>query len=118
MTRRLLLTTALEAQEAKGCAASAVDDITPARPPRVTFYAYFPSCSDPIRALIGYRAAGGRAEAAVSTSLPTARFSRMALPQLVAALAVTTADIERELAAAVAAEETETGQSARASGDA
>ncbi len=44
--------------------------------------------------------AGGRAEAAVSISLPTARYSRTVLPQLVAALAVTTADIERELAAA------------------
>ena len=40
------------------------------------------------------------AEAAVSISLPTARYSRTVLPQLVAALAVTTADIERELAAA------------------
>jgi DNA-binding IclR family transcriptional regulator len=46
------------------------------------------------------RTAGGRAEAAVSISLPTARYSRTVLPQLVAALAVTTADIERELAAA------------------
>ncbi|HSU09086.1 MAG TPA: IclR family transcriptional regulator [Pseudonocardia sp.] len=45
------------------------------------------------------RAAGGRAEATVSISLPTARYSRTVLPQLVAALAVTTADIERELAA-------------------
>jgi DNA-binding IclR family transcriptional regulator len=42
---------------------------------------------------------GGRAEAAVSISLPTARYSRTVLPQLVAALAVTTADIERELSA-------------------
>lgn len=41
----------------------------------------------------------GRAEAAVSISMPTARFSRSVLPQLVAALAVTVADIERELAA-------------------
>ena len=45
----------------------------------------------------------GLAEAAVSISLPSARYSRTVLPQLVAALAVTTADIERELAAAVAA---------------
>ena len=37
----------------------------------------------------------GRAEAAVSISLPTARYSRKSLPKLVAALAVTTADIER-----------------------
>ncbi len=36
----------------------------------------------------------------MSISLPTARYSRTVLPQLVAALAVTTADIERELAAA------------------
>jgi DNA-binding IclR family transcriptional regulator len=49
----------------------------------------------------------GRAEAAVSISLPTARYSRTVLPQLVAALAVTTADIERELnaTAATASEE-------------
>jgi DNA-binding IclR family transcriptional regulator len=47
----------------------------------------------------------GLAEAAVSISLPTARYSRTVLPQLVAALAVTTADIERELAAAVTAQE-------------
>ena len=47
----------------------------------------------------------GLAEAAVSISLPTARYSRTVLPQLVAALAVTTADIERELAATVAAQE-------------
>jgi IclR family transcriptional regulator, acetate operon repressor len=48
------------------------------------------------------RVAGGPSEAAVSISLPTARYSRTVLPQLVAALAVTTADIERELAAAIA----------------
>jgi DNA-binding IclR family transcriptional regulator len=47
----------------------------------------------------------GLAEAAVSISLPTARFSRTVLPQLVAALAATTADIERELTATVAAQE-------------
>ena len=51
------------------------------------------------------RATNGNAEAAVSISMPTARFSRNVLPQLVAALAVTTADIERELAAAVAADQ-------------
>ena len=45
----------------------------------------------------------GSAEAAVSISLPTARYSRTVLPQLVAALTVTTADIERELTAAIAA---------------
>lgn len=33
-----------------------------------------------------------------SISLPTARYSRTVLPQLVAALALATADIERELA--------------------
>jgi IclR family acetate operon transcriptional repressor len=48
----------------------------------------------------------GRAEAALSISLPTARYSRTVLPQLVAALAVTTADIEREWAATGAAQET------------
>lgn len=46
--------------------------------------------------------ADGRAEAAVSISLPTARYSRTVLPKLVAALAATTADIERDLAAASA----------------
>lgn len=51
------------------------------------------------------RGPDGLAEAAVSISMPKARFSRSVLPQLVAALAVTTADIERELAAAVAAGE-------------
>lgn len=44
--------------------------------------------------------ADGRARAAVSISLPTARYSRSVLPQLVAALALTTADIEHELIAA------------------
>ena len=39
------------------------------------------------------------AEAAVSISLPTARYTRAVLPKLVAALAATTADIERDLAA-------------------
>lgn len=47
----------------------------------------------------------GRAEAAVSISLPTARYSRKSLPKLVAALAVTTADIERELTATIPAQE-------------
>jgi IclR family transcriptional regulator, acetate operon repressor len=49
------------------------------------------------------RRADGRAEAAVSISLPTARYSRTTLPQLVGALAATTADIERDLAAALTA---------------
>jgi len=48
----------------------------------------------------GVRDPDGRAEAAVSISLPTARYSRTVLPTLVAALAATTADIERDLAAA------------------
>jgi IclR family transcriptional regulator, acetate operon repressor len=51
------------------------------------------------------RGTDGLAEAAVSISLPTARYSRTVLPQLVAALAVTTADIERELTATVAAQD-------------
>ena len=51
------------------------------------------------------RIEGGRAEAAVSVSLPTARYSRTTLPRLVAALAVTTTDIERELMAALAADD-------------
>ena len=36
--------------------------------------------------------------AAISVSLPTVRFSQDRLPELVAALAVTAADIERDLA--------------------
>lgn len=48
--------------------------------------------------------ADGRAEAAISISLPTARFSRTVLPRLVAALATTSADIERAVAAATASE--------------
>jgi len=46
-----------------------------------------------------------RAEAAVSISLPTARYSRTILPQLVGALAATTADIERDLTAATTTDE-------------
>ena len=46
-----------------------------------------------------------RAEAAVSISLPTARYSRTILPELVGALAATTTDIERDLAAATTADE-------------
>lgn len=45
----------------------------------------------------------GLAEAAVSISLPTARYSRAVLPTLVAALATTTADIERELTVTIPA---------------
>jgi IclR family acetate operon transcriptional repressor len=51
------------------------------------------------------RGTDGGAEAAVSISLPTARYSRATLPKLVATLATTIADIERDLAAAVAADE-------------
>ncbi|WP_448628589.1 TetR/AcrR family transcriptional regulator [Geodermatophilus sp. URMC 64] len=53
MTRRLLLSTALELFEAKGFAATTVDDIAAAAgTTRVTFYAYFPSRSDLMRELI------------------------------------------------------------------
>jgi len=54
MTRRLLLAKALELFQAKGYAATTVDDIaTAAGTTRVTFYAYFPSRADLVRALIG-----------------------------------------------------------------
>lgn len=53
MTRRLLLSTALELFAAKGYAATTVDDIAAAvGTTRVTFYAYFPSRSDLMRELI------------------------------------------------------------------
>ncbi|WP_197537329.1 TetR/AcrR family transcriptional regulator [Modestobacter italicus] len=53
MTRRLLLSTALELFESKGYAATTVDDIAAtAGTTRVTFYAYFPSRSDLMRELI------------------------------------------------------------------
>ena len=53
MTRRLLLSTALELFEAKGYAGTTVDDIAAAAgTTRVTFYAYFPSRSDLMRELI------------------------------------------------------------------
>jgi AcrR family transcriptional regulator len=53
MTRRLLLSTALELFESKGYAATTVDDIAAAAgTTRVTFYAYFPSRSDLMRGLI------------------------------------------------------------------
>jgi IclR family acetate operon transcriptional repressor len=45
---------------------------------------------------------GGRAEAAVSVSLPTVRFTEEKLPHLVAALALTARDIEQDLARALA----------------
>ncbi|MBB3083898.1 TetR/AcrR family transcriptional regulator [Geodermatophilus sabuli] len=53
MTRRLLLSTALELFRTQGYAATTVDDIAAAAgTTRVTFYAYFPSRSDLMRALI------------------------------------------------------------------
>lgn len=53
MTRRLILSTALQLFEEKGYAATTVDDIaTAAGTTRVTFYAHFPSRSDLVRALI------------------------------------------------------------------
>lgn len=52
MTRRLLLTTALELFESKGYAATTIDDIANAAgTTRVTFYAHFPARIDLIRAL-------------------------------------------------------------------
>ncbi|MEU9157107.1 TetR/AcrR family transcriptional regulator [Streptomyces sp. NPDC048254] len=56
MTRRLLLESGLELFTAKGYAATTVDDIaTAAGTTRVTFYAYFPSRSDLMKALIDER---------------------------------------------------------------
>ncbi|CAL9395906.1 TetR/AcrR family transcriptional regulator [Streptomyces sp. enrichment culture] len=56
MTRRLLLESALELFDAKGYAGTTVDDIaTAAGTTRVTFYAYFPSRSELMRALIDER---------------------------------------------------------------
>jgi AcrR family transcriptional regulator len=53
MTRRLLLSTALELFESQGFAATTVDDIAAAAgTTRVTFYAYFPSRSDLMKELI------------------------------------------------------------------
>jgi AcrR family transcriptional regulator len=53
MTRRLLLESGLELFKAKGYAATTVDDIaTSAGTTRVTFYAYFPSRSALMKALI------------------------------------------------------------------
>ncbi|MFJ8111768.1 TetR/AcrR family transcriptional regulator [Streptomyces sp. NPDC096132] len=54
MTRRLLLSTALELFEARGYAGTTVDDIARAAgTTRVTFYAYFPARSDLMKALFG-----------------------------------------------------------------
>lgn len=56
MTRRLLLESGLELFTTKGYAATKVDDIaTAAGTTRVTFYAYFPSRSDLMKALIDER---------------------------------------------------------------
>ncbi|MCX4532060.1 TetR/AcrR family transcriptional regulator [Streptomyces sp. NPDC002596] len=53
MTRRLLLESGLELFKTKGYAATTVDDIaTAAGTTRVTFYAYFPSRGDLMKALI------------------------------------------------------------------
>ncbi|MEV1025983.1 TetR/AcrR family transcriptional regulator [Streptomyces sp. NPDC050264] len=53
MTRRLLLESGLELFKRKGYAATTVDDIaTAAGITRVTFYAYFPSRSELVKALI------------------------------------------------------------------
>ncbi|KAF5998748.1 TetR/AcrR family transcriptional regulator [Streptomyces sp. WAC00263] len=53
MTRRLLLGSGLELFKTKGYAATTVDDIaTAAGTTRVTFYAYFPSRSELMKALI------------------------------------------------------------------
>ncbi|MEB8338252.1 TetR/AcrR family transcriptional regulator [Streptomyces endophyticus] len=56
MTRRLLLESGLELFTTKGYAATKVDEIaTAAGTTRVTFYAYFPSRTDLMRALIDER---------------------------------------------------------------
>ncbi|MFF4863343.1 TetR/AcrR family transcriptional regulator [Streptomyces sp. NPDC002405] len=56
MTRRLLLESGLELFKTKGYAATTVDDIaTAAGTTRVTFYAYFPSRADLMKALIDER---------------------------------------------------------------
>ncbi|GHB18984.1 TetR family transcriptional regulator [Streptomyces viridiviolaceus] len=56
MTRRLLLESGLELFTTKGYAATKVDDIASAAgTTRVTFYAYFPSRSDLMKALIDER---------------------------------------------------------------
>jgi AcrR family transcriptional regulator len=53
MTRRLLLSTALELFEARGYAGTTVDDIARAAgTTRVTFYAYFPSRAALMKALV------------------------------------------------------------------
>lgn len=54
MTRRLLLSTALDLFQEKGYAATTIDEIAAAAgTTRVTFYAYFPCRADLMKALIG-----------------------------------------------------------------
>ena len=54
MTRRLLLSTALDLFNSKGYAATTVDEIAAAAgTTRVTFYAYFPSRADLMKTLFG-----------------------------------------------------------------
>lgn len=54
MTRRLLLSTALELFQRNGYAGTTIDEIAAAAgTTRVTFYAYFPSRTDLMKALIG-----------------------------------------------------------------
>lgn len=54
MTRRLLLSTALDLFNTKGYVATTIDEIAAtAGTTRVTFYAYFPSRADLMKALIG-----------------------------------------------------------------
>ena len=54
MTRRLLLSAALDLFNTKGYAATTIDEIAAAAgTTRVTFYAYFPSRADLMKALIG-----------------------------------------------------------------
>lgn len=54
MTRRLLLSTALDLFQKKGYAGTTIDDIAAAAgTTRVTFYAYFPSRAELMKALIG-----------------------------------------------------------------
>lgn len=55
------------------------------------------------------RIAPGTAEAAVTVSMPTARFAEERLPQLVTALAMTARDIEEELARELAREQGASG---------
>ncbi len=54
MTRKILLSAAMDLFQTKGYAATTINDIAAAaKTTRVTFYAYFPSRSDLVRALIG-----------------------------------------------------------------